>query len=168
MVSAILVLALAAITLVMAWSLLSHKSPAGNLHDGQHNHQKINAQMLRCLLEQNEFHYLHVSLSRKDFQSQVRKRIRLTLETLQLLEDHTDFLLGMGHVVISNASLELTRQRNELLAGPVQLRLNLLLARFLLYVQWLFPSWTLLLPRWVRPYRNLLHSLEQYGSHPPA
>ena len=167
MVSAILVLALAAITLVLAWSLLSHKSPAGNLHD-QHNQQKIDAQMLRCLLEQNEFHYLHVSLSRKDFQSQVRKRIRLTLEMLQLVEDNTIFLLGMENVVISNASLELTRQHNELLAGLVQLRLNLQLARVLLYLQWLFPSSTLLLPRWVQPYRNLLHSLEQYGSHPPA
>lgn len=97
---------------------------------------------------------------------QIRKRIRLTLEMLRVVEENTHLLLGMEQVAISNGSPELTRQRNELLAGTVQLRLNILLARFFLCLEWLFPSWTLLLPKWIRPYGTLLHCLEQYGSAP--
>lgn len=166
MVSAILILALAAISLALAWSLLSRKSPACDLQDWERKQNKIDVQILRSLFDQKEDHYLQCSLSRKDFQMQIRKRIRLTLEMLRVVEENTHLLLGMEQVAISNGSPELTRQRNELLAGTVQLRLNILLARFFLCLEWLFPSWTLLLPKWIRPYGTLLHCLEQYGSAP--
>lgn len=165
MVSAILVLGLAAISLALAWSLLSRKSSACDLQDWERKQNKIDVQILRSLFDQREDHYLQCSLSRKDFQLQVRKRIRLTLEMLRVVEENTN-LLGMKQVSISNRNPELTCQRDELLACTVQLRLNLLLARFFLCLEWLFPSWTLLLPEWIRPYGPLLHCLEQHGSPP--
>ena len=166
MVSAILVLALAAISLALAWSLLSRKSPACDLQGWEHKQNKIDVQILRSLFDQKENHYLQCSLPRKNFQAQVRKRIRLTLEILRVVEENTNLLIGTEQVAISNGNPELTRQRNELLAGTVQLRLNLLLARFFLCLEWLFPSWTFLLPEWIRPYAPLLHCLEQYGAPP--
>src|SRR5689334_3523489 len=113
MVSAILVLALAAISLALAWSLLSQKRAACDLQGWEHKQNKIDVQILRSLFDQKENHYLQCSLSRKNFQAQVRKRIRLTLEILRVVEENTNLVLGMEQVAISKGTPELTRQRNE-------------------------------------------------------
>jgi hypothetical protein len=39
--------------------------------------------------------------------------------------------------------------------------MNLLLARLCLYLEWLFPSWTVL-PEWTKPKNHLLRCLERW------
>lgn len=168
MVSAILVLGLATTTLLLAWSLLGRKSPPCKPADRDKNRQDVDIQILRSLLDRNEFHYLHDSLSPKDFHNLLRRRIDLTLEILRVVEENANRLTGVEQFAMAKSNSGLPPHNDELLSGAVQLRLNLLLARFCLRLEWLFPSWSFVLPEWIKPYRHLLNSLEQCGAHPTA
>lgn len=162
MLSAILVLGLALTALVLAWSLLTNRTAdACRKRDWDENTYLINVQILRSLLERNEFRYLQRSLPRAEFENCLRKRVRLTLQTLQVVEDNTNLLIQLAHGSKSAGDSECARRADDLLAAAIQLRVNLLLARCCLCVQWLFPSWTLL-PEWTKPYQHLLSCLEQW------
>jgi hypothetical protein len=161
MLSAILVLGVASIAVILAWSLLTPKirDPCKD-RDWEESDHLLNVQILRMLLERNESRYLQRSLPRAEFESCLRKRVRLTLRTLQLVEDNTNLLMRLAYASKSGNDSECTRRADDLLAAAIQLRLNLLLARSCLYVQWLFPSWTLLGES--KPYQHLLSRLEQW------
>jgi hypothetical protein len=163
MVSTILILALVIITVVLVWSLLRSTDQSSKPWDCQGKRHEIDVQILRSLLDRNEFNYLHSSLSRKDFQNLTRKRIRLTLEILSLVEKNGHIRMQAEKLAVAKPNSDLDQHGDELLGSTVQLRLNLLLARICLCVQWLFPSSTLLLPGWIKPYQYLLSVLEQRG-----
>lgn len=165
MVSTILILALAIVTLVLAWSLLSRKSRASDSTNCEEKRHEIDIQILRSLLDPHEFDYLHSSLSRQNFQNVLRKRIRLTLTMLRLLEENAKVSMEVEPVPMAKNRSGLARPGDELVASMVQLRLNLLLARVCLWLQWLFPSSASLLSEWIQPYQHLLHCLEHHGLH---
>lgn len=162
MLSAILALGLATTVLLLAWSLLISRTQDGykdRIWD-QSVHL-MNVQILRILLDWNEFRYLQCSLPRKDLENCFRKRVRLTLEMLWLVEENTNSLIQWAHTSKSANDSQRGRRGDDLLAAAIQLRMNLLLARCCLYLQWLFPLWRLL-PEWVKPYRHLLNCLEHW------
>jgi hypothetical protein len=54
---------------------------------------------------------------------------------------------------------DLTRKANELVAAAIELRLNILMARFCLSLKWLYPSWKLSVPTIATRYQHILDSL---------
>jgi hypothetical protein len=171
MLSAILIFALSITALAAAWSLLgprrqnTDKSREG-IRDPVRYHQQsqeLDLQILRALLDANEFHYLRRSLTREDFKDLLRKRICLTFTMLRLLEDKIDRTVAVERLAAAKSNRELAPRAEALLATTVQLRFNLLRARLCLCLQWLLPSETLSLPHCFRPYQDLLNTLERRG-----
>jgi hypothetical protein len=161
MLSAILVLGLALTALILTWSLLIPRTrDASEDRNWEESAYLMHVQILRALLERNEFRYLQRTLPRADLENCLRKRVRLTLQALRLVEDNTNLLVELAHKSKLDNDSEDARRADALLAATVQLRLNLLLARSCLYVQWLFPT-SALLPEWTKPYQHLLTCLEQ-------
>ena len=165
MVSTILILTLAVTALVGAWSLLNRNRQASRLQDCEEQPHGLDLQILRSLLDRNDFNYLQRSLSRKDFQSLLRKRILLTLEMLRLLEKNASLLMGAAVAATASNTSGVRAQPEDQIAGTVELRVNLLLAKLCLCVQWLFPS-SSFLPEWTKPYQHLLNSLEKCRLQP--
>jgi hypothetical protein len=160
MVSTILILAVAASTLVLAWSLLrGGHLEIRNAQDWEQKKHVIDVQIFRALLDYNEARYLHRSLSEKQFRIFQRKRIRLTLGMLRLVEENAGMLIRLGQFARLKRDPALTKQADELTNSAVRFRLNLFLARPCLYVQWLFPSSGRLFAAWDVRYQHLLDSL---------
>lgn len=168
MLSATIVLGLAITALALVWSLLTKRAPdACGTQEWDENTYLVDVQILRTLLERNQSRFLQRSLPRAEFERCLRKRVRLALQSLQLVEDNTSLLMRLAHASKSASNSERGRRADDLMAAAVQLRVNLLLARCCLYVQWLFPSWTLL-PECTESYKHLLSCLEQWRVQLPV
>jgi hypothetical protein len=168
MLSAILVIGLAVTALILTWSLLIPRTrDSCKDRTWDESAYLLHVQVLRALLQRNEFQYLRRTLPRAEFEKCLRKRVRLTLQTLRLAEDNTSLLAELAHKSRPDNDSEGARRADALLAGTVQLRLNLLLARSCLYLQWLFPT-SALLPEWTKPYQHLLTCLEQWSLQVPV
>jgi len=160
MASTLLVLAAAVSALGLAWSLL-RKGPL-EIRDGQDWEDKrhdIDVQIFCTLLDYNEELYLRRSLSPRQFKVFCRRRIRLTLRMLRLVEENAGMLIRLGQLARLKRDEELTRQADELIAAAIRFRLNLLLARPCLYTQWLLPFSGSSLAALGLRYRHLLDSL---------
>ena len=170
MVSTLLVLAVAASALGLAWSLL-RKGPS-EIRDGQDWEDKkhdIDVQIFRTLLDYNEELYLRSSLSPGQFKVFYRRRIHLALCMLRLAEQNASMLIRLGQLARLKHDAELTRQADDLIAAAVRFRLNLFLARPCLYTQWLLPSSGSSLAALGLRYQRLLDSLarvQQRGCQP--
>jgi hypothetical protein len=160
MVSTLLVLAVALSVLALAWSLLRHVHPEiHNRQDWDANKHEIDVEIFRTLLDRNQESYLRSALSHNQFQRFRRKRIRLALRMLRLVEENAGMLTRLGELARMKGDPALTEQANELVATAIQFRLNLVLARFSLWLKWLFPFWTVSLPAFEVRYQQLLDSL---------
>jgi len=160
MLSTLIVLAAAVSGLALAWSLLRRVPPEiRNRDDWEERKHEIDVQIFRALLDRNEERYLRSALSRHQFQEFRRKRIRLALRMLRLVEENADMLMKLGQLARLKGDPALTEKADELVATAIQFKLNLLLARLSLYLTWFFPSWTVVLPAFEVRYQNLLDSL---------
>jgi hypothetical protein len=160
MVSTLLVLVTAFSALVLAWSLL--RSSHAEIRNGQDWEQKkheIDVQIFRTLLSRNEESYLRSSLPHHQFQDFRRKRIRLALRMLRLVEENAGMLIKLGELARVKGDPALSRKADELVATAIQFRMNLLLARLSLCLRWLFPSWTVSVPAFEIRYQHLLDAL---------
>jgi len=167
MLSTLIVLTAALSVLALAWSLLRRAHPEiRNGGDWEERKHEIDVQIFRALLDRDEESYLRSSLSRHQFQEFRRKRIRLALRMLGLVEENADMLMKLGQLARLKGDPVLTEKADELVATAIRFRLNLVLARLSLYLRWLFPSWTVSLPTFEVRYQHLLDSLagvEQRG-----
>jgi len=160
MVSTLLILVVAFSALALAWSLVHRVHPEiRSRQDWDANKHEIDVDIFRALLDRNQERYLQSALSHNQFQKFRRKRIRLALRMLQLVEENAGMLTRLGELARMKGDPALTEQANELVATAIQFRLNLVLARFSLWLKWLFPFWTVSLPAFEVRYQQLLDSL---------
>jgi len=160
MVSTLLILAVAFSALALAWSLVRRVHPEiRSRQDWDANKHEIDVEIFRALLDRNQERYLESTLSHNQFQKFRRKRIRLALRMLRLVEENAGMLTRLGELARMKGDPALTEQANELVATAIQFRLNLVLARFSLWLKWLFPFWTVSLPAFEVRYQQLLDSL---------
>jgi hypothetical protein len=161
MVSTLLILAVAACALAMVWSLVLHngQQAAFTVADWEEKKSEIDVQIFRSLLDRDEELYLAVSLSRNQFAAFQRRRIELALRIIRLAKENADMLIRLGSLARSGDDAELTREADQLLAAASQFRLNLTLARYCLWVRWIFPRWPVTVPTIETPYQHMLDSL---------
>lgn len=160
MVSTLLILVAVSSALALVWSLLrSGHTEIRSGRDWEEKKHEIDVQIFRALLDRNEERYLRSSLPHHQFQDFQRKRIRLALNMLRLVEENAGMLIRLGQLARMKGDPALTQKADELVASAIQFRLNLLLARFSLCLKWLFPSWTVSLPTFEVRYQTLLDSL---------
>jgi hypothetical protein len=160
MVSTLLILAVAFLVLVFAYALLrGGHAELRNEQDWEEKKHAIDVQIFRTLLDRKEEAQLRSSLSQNQFATFQRRRIRLALRMLRLVDENAAMLMGLGRLVRMKRDPALKQQVDEFITTAFQLRLNLLMARFCLYLKWLFPSWTVSLPAFDMRYQHLLDSL---------
>lgn len=160
MVSTLLILVVAFAVLFFSWSLLrlgAWRLPKPQLWE-QNGHE-VDVQIFRVLTNCNEARFLRSSLSPAQFRQVQRRRIRLTLRILRLVEGNAEWLMSQTRLAKSDGDRTGAKVADELIAAAVQLRLNLWLARVYLCVQWLSPTWTFSVPDCAAQYQRLLDSL---------
>jgi hypothetical protein len=160
MVSAILILSVAALALALAWSLL-RRAPTEirSLQDWEASQHEIDVGILCSLLECGEERYLRDHLSRRQFETFQMRRTRLALRMLRLMEENAGMLMRLGELAKMKGDPILSQKADELLARALHLRWNLLLGRLCLYLKWVFPSWTVSVLALEVKYQDLMSCL---------
>lgn len=165
MVSTLVILAVASLALVLAYGLLRSGYP--EIHSGRDWEEKkhdIDVQIFRVLLDRNEEFQLRSFLSQNQFAAFQRRRIRLALRMLRLVDQNAGMLMELGRLAKIKGDPALTQKVDELIATALQLRLNLFHAKLCLYLKWLFPSSSVSLPAFEVRYQHLLESLQGASS----
>lgn len=160
MVTTLLTLAVASLALVLAYALLrrAHTGVRDD-HDWEQRKYAIDVEIFRVLLDRNEEIQLRHFLAPKQFTAFQRRRIHLALRMLRLVDDNAGMAMELGRLAKLKANPALAQKVNELIATAFQLRLNLLLARFCLYLKWFFPAWRVAVPAFEVRYQHLLDSM---------
>lgn len=167
MVSTLLILAVAASALVMVWFLLAHNghSAACSVADWEKNKSEIDIQVFRLLVDFNEERYLAISLSRDQFDTFQRQRIVLALRIIARAKENADMLIRLGSRAKTKDDAELVREADQLVAAATQFRLNLMLARYCLWVRWIFPRWHMAIPKIETRHQRMLDCLLRVQQH---
>jgi len=129
-----------------------------DIKDWEEKKQEIDIEIFRALVDRDACQYLRKTLSAKEFQVFQRRRIRLALRMLRLVERNVDLLMEMGRLARVSNNPARRDQAENLVAAAIQLRLNLLKVRFCLFLQWLVPSWTVSFPAFIVRYEQLWDS----------
>jgi len=160
MVSTLIILGVALSALVLAWSLLrsGHPEICGG-QDWEEKKHEIDVRIFRALLDRDEERYLRSTLLRNQFEAFQRRRIRLALRMLRLVDENAAMLMRLGQLAKMKGDPALTQKADELAAIAIRVRLNLLWARLCLCLKWIFPSWAVSLPTLEVRYQHLLDSL---------
>jgi hypothetical protein len=163
MVSTFLVLTAVLGGLGLTWTLVrSRRGGLVTAGDWENKRHDIDVQVFRVLLDEEEEDYMRRSLSRDQFDSFQRRRIRLAIEMLRLAEENARMLIGLGQLARTRSDSQLTRRANELILTAIQFRMNLISARFFLYLKWLLPHSSVSIPPFDLGYRKLLESLAHF------
>lgn len=167
MVPTLLILAVAGIALALAWSLLLQNSQPRilTIRDWEEKRHPIDVRIFRCLVDPNEEHYLELALPRDQFTAFQRRRTQLALRMVRLAKENAEMLTRLGALAKSKDDAALAREADQLIAAATQLRFNLLLAKYCLWVKWLFPGWAFSLPAVETYYQHLLESLLRVQQH---
>jgi hypothetical protein len=163
MVSTLIVLAAAATGLGLTWSLLRGRPRQLITEaDWEQKRHDVDINVFRMLLDQDEESFMRRSLSRDQFDSFQRRRVRLALHMLHLAEDNARMLIGMAQLARMRSDAELTHRAQDLISAAIQFRINLISARIFLYLKWLLPHWNVSIPPFDLRYQRLLDSLTLY------
>jgi hypothetical protein len=160
MVSTLLTLAVALVALVLAYALLRRaQTGVRDDHDWEQRKHAIDVEIFRVLLDRTEELQLRRFLPRNQFVHFQRRRIHLALQMLRLVDENAGMAMELGRLAKMKGDRALAAKVDQMLATAFQLRLNLLLARFCLYLKWVFPSWAMTLPAFEARYQHLLDSM---------
>ncbi len=117
MVSTLLILGVIAAALGLAWSLLrSGHSDIRSLEDWETQRHEIDIPIFRLLLDRDEERYLRSSLSRNQYITFQRMRIRLALRMLRLVEENASMSMRLGQLANIKRDPALTQTANEVVA----------------------------------------------------
>jgi hypothetical protein len=162
MVSTLLILAIAALALGLGYSLLRNAHLAARVQQEQ-NSFEIDVEIFRVLLDANQELQLRQYLTAIQFAAFERRRIRIALRMLRVVDHNTGMLMQRARLAKIKNDSEVAAKMDQLIGNAFQLRLNLILARCCLYLKWLFPSWTVVLPAFDVRYQHLLDSMYAPG-----
>jgi hypothetical protein len=132
------------------------------IEDWEAKNPEIGIEIFCALLDRDDCQYLRRSLSSREFQVLQRRRIRLALRMLRLVERKLDLLMEVGRLASLNSDYVHREQGEELVAEAIHLRLNLLRVRLCLFLQWFIPSWTVSLSASSARREQLRRSLDRY------
>ena len=167
MVSTLIILAVVVLSLVLAGTLLWRRHPeVHSVGDWETKKHDIDVEAFRALVDLNDERRLRGCLSSKQFHHFQRRRIRLAISILRLIEENVGMLMSLAQRARMMRDPVLRRRADEVIAVAFQLRIKLLLVRLYLSAKWLFPTWSLCLPTFEPKYKELLDrgiQFQQYG-----
>jgi hypothetical protein len=162
MVSTLVILTLAVLSLFLVWKILFPGLPQiRTLDDWESNKHDVDLAAFKLLLEPSEEQFLSESLFPAHFRRFQRARCTLALRTLKLVGINAAMLMKLGHLARVGANPGLAKGADELVSRALRLRVNLLFVQVYLWVKWLFPGWKLSVPAFAMPYEELLGCLSR-------
>lgn len=166
MLTTLLMFSVVSFALILGCALLRcRRAETPSVYEWEQRRHQVDVEIFRALLDRDDCQYLRKSLPPREFQSVQRKRIRVALRMLRMVEEDAVLLTQIGKLDGLDCDPLCRQEANELVASAIQLRLNLLRVRFCLCVQWLYPSWTYSLPAFATQYENLCDSLIRSHQH---
>jgi hypothetical protein len=96
--------------------------------------------VFRLLIDPREERYLRATLSQGEFRGLQRKRLWLALRCLIVLDRNVTLLAATGHRAALTDDPNLAQSGEQLTAGALQLKVNLLATEAAVAVKWLFPN----------------------------
>jgi hypothetical protein len=162
MVSTLVILTLAVLSLFLVWKILFPGLPQiRTLDDWESNKYDVDLAAFKLLLEPSEEQFLRESLSLAQCRRFQRARCALALRALNLVGNNAAMLIRLGHLARVGANPGLAKDADELVSRALRLRVNLLFVQVYLWVKWLFPGWKLSVPALEVPYEELLGYLSR-------
>jgi hypothetical protein len=157
MVSTLVILTIAVLSLFLVWKVLLPGLPQiRTLDDWESRKHEIDSAVFRLLLDRSEEHFIRESLSPAHFRRFQRARCGLALRSLKLVGNNAAMLIKLGHLARVGANPALAKEADELVSRALQLRVNLQFVQVCLWVKWLFPGWRLPVPTLEMPYEESL------------
>jgi hypothetical protein len=101
--------------------------------------------VFRLLVDSQEEVYLRTTLSPPEFRSVHRKRLRLAMRYLILLDRNATLLAATAQQAALSGDSDLAQRGKRLADSSLQLKGNLLAAEIAVVVKWLFPTSALFL-----------------------
>jgi hypothetical protein len=162
MVSTLIILMAAVLSLFLVWEILRSGLPEiCSLDDWERKKHEVDLAALRILLEPSEEQFLCASLSPVQFRRIQRARCRLALRFLELAGNNAAMLIKLGHLARVGANPAMAKDADELVSRALRLRVNLLFVQAYLWLKWLVPGWMLSVPALEMPYEELLDYLSR-------
>jgi hypothetical protein len=167
MVSTLIILAVSATALAVSWSLLLQNSQPTifTIHDWEEKRHLIDVRVFSRLIDPNEERYLQLAMPRDQFVYFQRRRTQFALRMLKMAKQNAEMLTRLGALARAADDPVVAREADQLIAAATQLRFNLLLAKYCLWVKWAFPGWTFSLPAVETHYQHLLESFLRVQQH---
>ena len=167
MASTALIFFVSATALGLAWFLLFHNSQAKilTIKDWEARRRDVDVRIFNYLVDRKEERYLALALAPKNFLVYQRRRIQLALRIVQLAKENSEMLMRLGALAKDNQNPALIHEAEDLISAATKLRLSLLLARYCLWVKWLFPSWAVSVPSVQNRYEQLLDVSIRFRQH---
>jgi hypothetical protein len=162
MASTILILGTGLLVLIVVVVFSWHRCPeVQSIDEWEAKKHEVDVQVLKALMDLDEEHRLRSCLTHKQFQQYQRRRTRLAIRILQLIEENVGMLMSLAQRAKVQRDPALTEKADEMIAVGFQLRGKLLVAKLCLSAKWLFPSHSVPLPSFELKYRELLDCLIQ-------
>jgi hypothetical protein len=157
MVSTLTILFVSGLVLFLVWGIVRPGlAQIHSLDDWEAKKHEVDLDAFRLLLDPAEEQFLRTSLPSSEFRVFQRRRLNLALGSLNLVGKNAAMLIKLGQLAKAGANPMLAQQAEELIHGALRLRVNLLLVQPYLGMKWLFPEWTVPVPRLGLPYEELL------------
>jgi hypothetical protein len=162
MVSTLVILFASVLCLLLVWAVVRPGLPRiRSLDDWEARKHDVDVDAFRLLLDPAEEQYLRRSLPPPQFRSFQRRRLKLALDSLDLVGKNVAMLMKLGQLAKTGGDARLTQQAEELIYGTLRLRVNLSLVQPCLWLKWLFPGWRVSIPAFAIPYEELLDYLNR-------
>jgi hypothetical protein len=162
MVSTLTILFASVLCLVLVWVVVRPGLPRiGSLADWEARKHEVDLAAFRLLLDPAEEEYLRTSLPPPQFRSFQRRRLRLALDSLDMVGKNAAMLMKLGQLAKSGSNPKLAQEAEDLIHGTLRLRVNLSLVQPCLWLKWLFPGWRVSVPAFAIPYEELLGYLSR-------
>ncbi len=163
MVSSLVVLTVVVLLVVLAGALLWRRhSTISSLRDWESRKHEIDLRAFEALLDHDDEARLRECLSSQQFRYFQRRRIRLALRFLSLMEENAAMLMSLAQHARRGQDIPLSKKADEMIVLGLQLRLKMPLVKLYLSVKWLLPSWSTSLPSFQPSYRELLNCMVQF------
>ena len=157
MVSTLTILLASVLCLWLVWIILRPGTPPiQSLDDWDSKKHEVDLAAFRLLLDPAEEEYLRKSLPPPQFRAFQRRRLKLALDSLDLVEKNAAMLMKLGQLAKHGANQKLAQEAEELIYGTLRLRVNLLLVKPCLWLKLLLPDWRVSIPTFAIPYEELL------------
>jgi hypothetical protein len=163
MVSSLLIFVVVILSVILAGTLLWRRHPGVNsIGDWETRKHEIDLRAFEALIDFNDEVRLRNCLSSKQFRYFQRRRVRLALRFVHLMEENVGMLMSLAQRARTKRDSIVSKKADEMIAVAIQLRLKLPLVKLYLFAKWLVPSWTAPLPSFEPSYRELLNCMIQF------